>query len=544
MTPHRIFFGAASLIALIALLPLGGSTAKAEGVIASDVMFPEHHSGYGGPAGPYLVVDGIGRGRGVYATIQEALDDAPRLGGQILVKTAPDGVYHITKPLIIRKPVVITNFGGGIVRVRAEGSGCALVDLRREGGKVVISGIAFETSAPSGVCIEVQRATEFALLASAITAIEGPGAGDEMRWCRPASSDPRPKMRCDLVGVLVQSGLATIQGNQIRRTGTAIALMSPIGEAHKVQGNYIAGNGVGVYVTSGSKFVIERNGIFRNHNYGVILEDGMGLVADNDIEDNWTGLKIAPPSAFSGVGAGGPAALDYNELNNRPEIRIERNLVTQYGVYRKDARNLKQDPPYARGHGPESVDDPHSHDGEPGHDYGDADRKGYAIDFALDETYLQDNVYDYPKKGRILSGVSIKENCFFGPSTSWFDRDRFMPLIAGDQKHVGNDALTPLWFFDANTWVEHLDYDGVDDIDAKNAIESPRYQDDVRGIWEALGSIFKPRNTAIHNWFARNKKEMVCTFRFTGSPVVRDGRSNGVVSAPGNWPRFDTNPVR
>ena len=524
MTPHRIFIGTALLFLLAAFLPFGDRARADSPVCCGDVKFPEYHGyGYGGPAGPYLVVDGIGRGRGVYATIQDALDDAPRLGGQILVKTAPDGVYRISKPLIIRKPVVISNFGGGgIVRVRADGSGCAVVDLRREGGKVVISGIAFETSAPSGACIEVQRATEFALLASAITSIEGSRPDDQMHWCQPASSDPRPKMRCDLVGVLIQSGLATIQGSQIRRTGTAIALMSPVGEAHKVQGNYIAGNGVGVYVTGGSKFLIERNGIFRNHNYGVILEDGVGLVADNDIEDNWTGLKILPPSAFSGMGAGGPAALDYSEMNGRPSIRVERNLVTQYGVYRPTARNLEQDG-YARGHGPESKDDPYSHDGDPAHDYGAADRQGYALDFALDKDYLQDNVYDYPKKGSILSGVSITENCFFGPSASWFDRDRFMPLIAGDKKHVGNDAATPLWFFDVNTWVEHLDYDAVDKIDHENSIRSPRYD----GF---SGGLFK----AIHNWFARNKKEMTCTFRF----------QDPVVSAPGNWPRFDTNPVR
>jgi hypothetical protein len=188
----------------------------------------------------------------------------------------------------------------------------------------------------------------------------------------------------------------------------------------------------------------------------------------------------------------------------------------------------------------------------------DTARFGYALDFGLSDGYLEDNVYDYPKRGSILSGISISQNCFFGPATSWFDRDRFMRLIAptvgqdgdndkdsgwtnrdSDHKSIfgtsssrkayrdnsfsthNNDALTPL--FDVNTWVEHLDYDGVDKIDHDNAIRSPRYDGFSGGLW-----------TAIHNWFARNKKEMVCAFRF----------QEPVVSAPGDWPRFDTHPIR
>jgi hypothetical protein len=151
--------------------------------------------------------------------------------------------------------------------------------------------------------------------------------------------------------------------------------------------------------------------------------------------------------------------------------------------------------------------------------------------------------------------MEISGNCFFGPATSWFDRDRFMPLIApnapkessshpndgdrapywylaGDEAAYRNnshssgykDAVTPLWFFDANTWAEHLDYEGIDKIDHENGIHSPRYDG---SFWPFNRSMW----TAVHNWFARNKKEMTC-----------GGKS--VVGAPGDWPRFDTGPMR
>jgi hypothetical protein len=302
-----------------------------------------------------------------------------------------------------------------------------------------------------------------------------------------------------------------------------------VGEAHKVIGNYLAGNAIGVFADGGTKFLIEHNGIFRNHNIGVDLANATGTVADNDIEDNWTGLKILPPSAFSAsayAADGGPAT-DYADMN-RATIRVERNLITQYGVYRPNSYDMYHN---WGGDGRKERD---ASDRKPE----ELDRYGFALDFALSDDYIDDNVYDYPKRGSILSGVAIAQNCFFGPSTSWFDRDRFMPLIAKnkrDEDWTGGvdpvnthrsgykDAVTPLWFFDSNTWVEHLDYDGVDKIDHDNSIRSPRYDGFSGGMW-----------TAIHNWFARNKKEMVCAFRF----------KEPVVGAPGDWPRFDTGPIR
>jgi hypothetical protein len=546
MTRHRIFLGAALLVLFGLILPLTASDrARADSPICcSDVKFPEYHGWGEGRA--FAMVDSTAEpGRGVYNSIGKAVA-AVRPGGEVIVKP---GVYSEDKAIEIRQSVKISNSGGGIVRVSFSGE-CVNINLRRPGGKVSITGLSFETVSSSGACITVERG-ELALLASDITAVDARRGDSEIAgaWCNPRTGGPHPRASC-LAGVLVKSGVATIQGNRIRRTGTAIALIGSGAEAHKVGGNYIAGNAVGIYVAGGAKFVIERNGIFRNHSYGVALDEGTGLVADNDIEDNFTGLLIHPPSAFSGTayaGDGGAAA-DYSDMS-RPMIRVERNLVTQYGIYRptpgspfyENAYDLK------------------------GQDAGDREkaggdkwqpRMGYALDFDLGDGYLEDNVIDYPKRGSILSGVSIAQNCFFGPKTSLFDRDRFMPLIAptkGDDKdtpvvlavpgtHDGyktnsfgrhnklgvrdNDAATPMWLNDSNTWVEHLDYDGVDKIDHDNSIRSPMYD----GF---SGGLFK----AIHNWFARNKQEMVCAFRFT-EPVV---------SAPGDWvfplPR-NTNPVR
>jgi hypothetical protein len=510
MKSRQVLIGAGIISVVSAALALLATTAGAQSVCCNDVKFPERVYGDSGPS-KYVVVDGIGRGEGVFKTIQGGIDHVTR-DGTVMIKPPPEGVYELDAPLRISRPLTLANFGGmGIVRIHTAGR-CASVDLRRE-GKVTINGLAFESNGDADGCIVVTQAQDFALNASDITVTRS--ALREADRCTPAVGGNRPASgpKCGFAGVIIRSGVATLQGNRIRRTGTAIALLNPVGEAHKVIGNYIAGNAIGVFADGGTKFLIEHNGIFRNHNVGVDLANATGTVADNDIEDNWTGLKILPPSAFSATAyaADGGPANDYADMN-RATIRVERNLVTQYGIYRPDSYDMY----HVWGADNDKLKDPGTSEREMA-------RFGYALDFALSEDYIDDNVYDYPKRGSILSGVAIAQNCFFGPSHSWFDRDRFMPLIAKDKSSGYKDAATPLWFFDVNTWVEHLDYDGVDKIDHDNSIRSPRYDGFSGGMW-----------TAIHNWFARNKKEMVCTFRF----------KEPVVGAPGNWPRFDTGPIR
>jgi parallel beta-helix repeat protein len=595
MERRRIIFGTGlALVISAALLPLLSTARAGDSICCNDVRFPGSYNYGGGGGGEIVVVDGIGRGPGVYRTIQDALDDV-RKGGTVLVKPAqydsgrryhdedryrdedrhgdddrdsdhhhdgdhhhdsdqasdraPFGVYNLDRPLRIRRPVTISNFGGmGVVRIRAQG-GCAVVDLRRD-GKVAINGLSFESEGTGGGgCIVVEHAGEFALNASDITVTgDAPPEGDRCVPSVPGKRRPLGMPQCGYSGVVILSGIATLQGNRIRRTGTAIALLNTSGDPHKVIGNYIAGNAVGVYADGGARFLIEGNGIFRNHNIGIDLADSSGTVTDNDIEDNWTGLKIVPPSAFSATAYAGDgrAAVDYTDMS-RALIRVERNLITQYGVYRPNSYDIYHD------NGRDKLKDPTAEEPRDGYkrDREEKARYGYALDFALDVGYLNDNVYDYPKRGSILSGIAVNGNCFFGPSTSWFDRDRFTRVIApnpskgdgahgdegdkapywylaGDEAAYRNnshssgykDALTPLWFFDANTWVEHLDYDAVDKIDHDNTIDSPLTETFHGGLLKA-----------IHNWFARNKREMTC-----------GGRA--VVSAPGDWPRFDTNPTR
>lgn len=498
MTPHRIFVGTGMLFLLAALLPVGDAARADSPVCCSDVMFPErqYHRGY---PGPYLVVDGIGRGRGVYADIQSAINDAPRLGGQVLIKP---GTYGLSKPLSIRKPITIANFGGGAVRVRATGT-CAYVDLHRE-GKVAINGIAFETLGQSGAgCIVVDRASEFQLASSDITVIGNGTTGSSA--CAPSAGygTPASTPNCGFHGVVVNAGIARIQGNQIRRTGSAIAVRTPGVDTHHIMGNYLAGNATGVYVDGGARVLVENNGIFRNYAYGVNLENATGKVVDNDIEDNRTGLRIVPPyvyrsaSASYSAGAGG-AAIDYEDIA-RPSVLIERNLVTQYGKYRihnPDPRNLLGE------------------DAKPG----EGDVNGYALEFGVES--FAGGISDFPdKQGTPLSSVRIVDNCFFGPTQGLFDKDQWIPLIARTNAvgtSVGyNDALTPV--FDKNTEIEHLDYDSVDRIDHENAIRSP--------TWHGKGLI---NWNAFHNWFARNKKEITCKFRYGGErPILSDG---------GKWP--------
>lgn len=530
-------------ILMSVMLGLVGSAAlllsqdvKADPICCSDVKFPEYHYGHGSGEGSVLIVDSNG-GRRTYRSISEAINDA---GRNSIIKVRPgtywEGDWRIDTPLTIE------NDGGGPVIVKADGR-CATVRLRRE-GKVAIKGIAFDTrgndQSKDGLrsCIVVNNAPNFMLSSSDITVLNSDAqAAAATGVCVPSGGDgfsaPANKPTCGFHGVLVESGSAQITGNRIRRAGSAIAITSAIG-THEIVGNYLAGNSTGIFVGGGAPFVISRNEIFRNYGHGINIDSGRGDITKNVIEDNRTGLRIVPPASYRSASASYGSAADYT-------INVTDNLVTQFGKYRlgrPDPLNELGDP---------AAGSANSKDGRTVKNKDGSPVNGYALEFGMDS--FGDGISDFPDKhGTPLSSVSIRGNCFFGPTTSWFDRDRYMPLIApnpgkgrdeeleapfsGGYKSNSfgvhkngfrdNDAKTPLWIYDANTWVEHLDYNAVDDIDHKNTISSPLTEGTPfrAGFW-----------TAIHNWFARNKKDIRCD----GNPVLTDG---------GSWPWSATSPAR